>query len=131
MQTKPRYDESQRQAWHSACIKIGQKDAANIMPNGGSINEMHEQRKTLRRAFNALNAEAQKRGTSQEDIAAMEYCGDAIQSLSILIESGNKHSVSAEKTNELRGPESIRAYYSRRAAANSEHGQFEGRQGFM
>lgn len=117
-------------AYRVTCGKLGMPDAANVRP-GGTVKQLHDGRKLVRRALNKLQAD---RGSmdawSAEEHAAFEHAASLVSQIDAMLDEGNGVSADActgeqwrnaagVPINVLRTPAQIRAHYDKQARERS------------
>ena len=105
------YEVACENAWRSMCAKMGQPDAANIR-GGGTQDQLHDKRKTMRRAINKAIETIGVREQTREEIDALNHASVVIANLNGMIEL-------ADKSNAARVPEQMKVM--RNAADFSKH----------
>lgn len=96
-------DESieNHKAWRAVTAKVGHNKAAEVRA-GGTLQECHEKRKTVRQAVNAMTLDQANRTPTDEEIRAMHHAGTLIAGLNSMIDgldnlqdekSRNRHGV--------------------------------------
>ncbi len=118
-------------AWRGICAKLGQPDAGEIRA-GGTDDELHEKRKTMRRALNKVIEHVGVRDVTEDEALAMNHAATIIASIDSMLDgleqleggiSGTKNSTGwrnakGQPMKVLRNAADIDGYY-RGKAANS------------
>ena len=72
-------------AWRSCCAKLGQAGAGDIRA-GGTVDELHDKRKNMRRAVNKLNESIGLREATAEEAGAMAHASVVVSKIEGLLD---------------------------------------------
>ncbi len=117
-----RTDPKDAAAWSALCAKIGQPEAA-IVNIADNAREMHEQRKTLRRAMNTLTASNRATGVDEAAFSGIQHAGSMIARINIAMEALDGNSSTAKQgMNVMRSATDFRSHYSKNSGLNQGRG---------
>jgi HK97 family phage major capsid protein len=108
-------------AWRSVVAKVGHPKAAEIRP-GGTLQQCHESRKTVRQAINAMTLDQSNREPSEEEVRAMHHAGSLVASLNTFIDRLEEMQDGKSRTRQsvMRNSQDYHRHYNRHGDADGE-----------
>ena len=117
-------------AWRAVCAKLGQPEAAHIRA-GGTSDELHEKRKTMRRAVNKLSEYIGVRQMSAEESAALAHASVIVARIDSMLDDGTLQAAAprdgstwrdsnGRPVKQLRTPADFHAHYRRRPGCEDD-----------
>lgn len=114
---KPEHRVSQENenAWRAVCAKLGIGDDAMNCRAGGTLNECHDKRKSVRRAVNKIILEHENREPSEEELKALNHGSALIARLDSFIDDFTRGpQASRQEDKVLRSAADIDNHFARR-----------------